>query len=130
MTIEQMELYFWMLKNCNYYEIEIADLPSLVNDYATDPIPLEVAVSYIPGFHVDKILFEKKINASYSYKTHLLPLVEEKLIYCGNYEGYTEEERDRNDQHWACVRDYEKNISYIRFWLGCHPEAKGHNDGS
>ncbi len=121
LTLEKIELYFWMLRNCHYYEQQIDNLPELVAEYPRDHIPLEVAVTYIPGFHIKQEDFEKRVGKAYSYKKHLLPLVKENLIYCGDYERT---DRKLFDTTLGLVKDYELNISYVRFWLGCHPDAK------
>lgn len=123
LTLEKIELYFWMLRNCHYYEQGIDNLPELVSEYPRDHIPLEVAVTYIPGFQIKLEDFEKRVGEVYSYEKHLLPLIKENLIYCGNFERFNANLK-MFDSILGTVKNYELGIVYVRFWLGCHPDAK------
>lgn len=120
------EIFDWLVRNSKYNHVEKteADLEKLIAENTQDGVTLLCAVNRIPDFHADYDAFVAFVKEPYSFKKHILPLIELGLISCTgysvdehNYYG-TETYKKILDTTWGLVKDYKTGKSFVRYWLG------------
>lgn len=119
------EIFGWLVCNCTYYVCPKSheEIEKLVKDRKKDDgISLLCAVNSVPSFHAEYEKFVDFIGEPYSFRKHILPLINMGLITCTGYStgGFygTKKYKKLFDASWGCVKDYKTGQRYVNFWLG------------
>lgn len=114
------EIFNFLVRN-SFYEpptYNTKDVKKMVENYKKDPYTLQVAVSYVPSFYCPVEKLVEFIGEEYSFSKHIFPLIKQKLISCAGWEHMNVEEAKLWDGHLGLVKNYQKDKSFFRFWLG------------
>ena len=122
------EIFNWLTRNSSYYVNRKSneDIEKLIAESKQDDgITLHVAVNYVPAFHAKLEDFVAFIGEPYSFKKHLLPLIDAGLIACSGYsrDGFysTTSYKRAFDGVWGLVKFFETGESFVQWWLGGDP---------
>ena len=99
------EIFAWLVCHSSYF-VNIRtkeDIGNLIEESQHDGISLYVALNYVPPFHAKLQDFVDFVGEDYSFKKHIKPIADAKLISCISN---------------GIVHDYNTNESFVRFWLG------------